>query len=113
MNLTALITFLEETFQIRVKPMDVPSRTSRPPPMLAYVEMQRRRAMAEASAAPVEFAAEPRAEVLEATADEPLRSFPTLPRPRPADRALDARFLGITIAVLVGGELTEFRYVGF
>jgi hypothetical protein len=69
--------------------------------------------MAEAPAAPVEIAAEPRVEAVEATADEPLRKLPYA-----LGLALQVIlwmlvFLGITIAVLVGGELTEFRYVGF
>lgn len=69
--------------------------------------------MAEASVAPVEFAAEPRAEAVEATADEPLRKLPYVLGLVLQIVLWMLVFLGITIAVLVGGELTEFRYVGF
>ncbi len=42
MNLTALITFLEETFQIRVKPMDVVFENfDTVNHMLAYVERKK------------------------------------------------------------------------
>ena len=69
--------------------------------------------MAESSMAGPELAAQPRSDALESPADEPLRKLPYALGLAVQVVLWMLVFLGIAIAVLVGGELTEFRYVGF
>jgi hypothetical protein len=52
-------------------------------------------------------------EASESSAEEPLRKLPYVLGLAVQVVLWMLVFLGIVVAVLVGGELTEFRYVGF
>ena len=119
MNLTALITFLEETFSIRVKPMDIVfENLDTVNHMVAFIARKRAAAMPEAPAAGGLLSegrggvADP-ATAASGSADEPLHKLPYILGLAVQVILWTLVFLGIVIAVLVGGELTEFRYVGF